>query len=44
MGWPTPPSDGVMGGNALYDVYVVDVVGTPDEALGITSPEADRGR
>ena len=41
MGWPVPPSDGVMGGNALYDVYVIDVVGSPDEALGITSPEQD---
>jgi hypothetical protein len=41
MGWPLPPSDGAMGGNDLYDVYVIDVVGSPDEALGITSPEQD---
>jgi len=42
LGWPKPPSDGVMGGGKdLYDVYVIDVVGSPDEALGITSPEGE---
>ncbi|MEO8394603.1 MAG: MXAN_6640 family putative metalloprotease, partial [Chloroflexota bacterium] len=41
LGWPKPPSDGVMGGSDLYDIYVMDVVGSSDEALGITSPEAD---
>ena len=44
MGWPKPPSDDVMGGNDLYDIYVVDVVGSSNEALGITSPEAGCGR
>lgn len=39
LGWPAPPDDGVMGGNALYDVYIMDVVGSDEEALGITSPE-----
>ncbi len=39
LGWPPPPDDTVMGGNALYDVYVLDVVGSDDAALGITSPE-----
>lgn len=39
LGWPAPPDDTAMGGNALYDVYVMDVVGSQDEALGITSPE-----
>ncbi len=39
MGWPAPPSDDVMGGNALYDVYVLDSIGTGEQALGYTSPE-----
>jgi hypothetical protein len=39
LGWPPPPSDGTMGGNDHYDVYVMDVVGSSDEALGIASPE-----
>jgi hypothetical protein len=28
-----------MGGNDLYDVYVMDSIGTGDEALGFASPE-----
>jgi hypothetical protein len=39
MGWPPPPADEVMGGNALYDVYVMDSIGTGEEALGFASPE-----
>ena len=40
MGWPAPPSDGVMGGNALYDIYVINSIGAGEDALGYTSPEA----
>jgi hypothetical protein len=39
LGWPEPPNDGTMGGDDRYDVYVMDVVGSADEALGIASPE-----
>lgn len=39
MGWPAPPADESMGGNDLYDVYVMDSIGTGEDALGFTSPE-----
>lgn len=39
MGWPPPPADDVMGGNGLYDVYIMDSIGTGEEALGFASPE-----
>ncbi|HVU13196.1 MAG TPA: MXAN_6640 family putative metalloprotease [Phototrophicaceae bacterium] len=40
MGWPAPPSDGVMGGNGLFDVYVKDLIGSSDgNELGFTSSE-----
>ncbi|MCC6804714.1 MAG: hypothetical protein IT319_17660 [Anaerolineae bacterium] len=39
MGWPAPPTDDVMGGNNLYDVYIMDSIGTGEDALGFTSPE-----
>lgn len=40
MGWPPPPSDGVIGGNNLYDIYLMDVIGTGEGALGYASPES----
>jgi hypothetical protein len=43
MQWPIPPSDGTRGGNALYDVYLSDLVGSGDHALGYTVPEDYRG-
>jgi hypothetical protein len=39
MGWQPPPSDGVRGGNALYDVYMADLYGDAESALGYASPE-----
>ncbi len=39
LGWPAPPSDGTMGGNALYDVYLTDLLGSQEGALGYTSPD-----
>ena len=39
LGWPAPPSDQLMGGNNLYDVYVVDLLGKGGDAYGYTSPE-----
>lgn len=39
MGWPPPPSDGARGGNALYDVYMADLFGSGESALGYASPE-----
>ena len=39
MGWLPPPSDGARGGNGLYDVYMADLYGSGESALGYTSPE-----
>ncbi|MFN8451831.1 MAG: MXAN_6640 family putative metalloprotease [Anaerolineae bacterium] len=39
MNWPAPLADDAMGGNSLYDVYIMDSIGTGEEALGFTSPE-----
>ena len=39
MGWPAPPEDDVMGGNALYDVYIMNTIGSGEDALGLASPE-----
>ena len=36
FGWPAPPSDTLMGGSALYDVYLFDLIGTGENALGYT--------
>jgi len=43
MNWPIPPSDGVMGGNGLYDIYLKDVIGEGNGALGYTVPELTIG-
>ncbi len=34
LGWPIPPGDGLMGGDDLYDVYISDLLGAGEEALG----------
>ncbi|MDZ4763873.1 MAG: DVUA0089 family protein [Chloroflexota bacterium] len=38
LGWAAPPLDGSMGGNDLYDVYIKDLIGRGEGALGYTSP------
>ena len=40
MGWPPPPQDGVLGGDNRYDVYLVDLIGSGEGALGYASPES----
>lgn len=39
MGWPPPPSDGMVGGDGRYDIYLVDLIGSGQGALGIASPQ-----
>ena len=40
LGWPLPPPDGAMGGDARFDVYLVDVITDDDETeLGHAAPE-----
>lgn len=39
MGWTPPPPDGVRGGDARYDVYVANLLGIGESALGYTAPE-----
>ncbi len=39
LGWAVPPSDQALGGNDRYDVYITDVIGEGEGALGYTSPE-----
>ena len=36
LGWAAPPNDDLMGGNELYDVYITDLIGAGEEALGYT--------
>jgi hypothetical protein len=38
MGWAVPPSDGFMGGSPQIDIYLKDIIGRGDGALGYTSP------
>ncbi len=39
MGWPAPPSDeGQHGGSVHYDIYLIDLIGGGEDALGITTP------
>lgn len=40
MGWPAPPDDGLLGGDSRYDIYLMDLVGSGEGALGYTSPES----
>lgn len=39
LGWPPPPSDGTIGGDGRYDVYLADIIGGGEGALGYASPE-----
>ncbi|MFO7323747.1 MAG: DVUA0089 family protein [Chloroflexota bacterium] len=39
MGWQPPPSDGSRGGDGRYDIYLADLYGSGESALGYTSPE-----
>ena len=39
MGWPIPPNDGVLGGDARFDIYLQDLLGAGEEALGYTVPD-----
>lgn len=39
LGYNPPPTDGSMGGNALYDVYIRNLIGTEEDALGYASPQ-----
>jgi hypothetical protein len=39
MGWPPPPPDNSFGGDDRYDIYIMDLIGSGEGALGITSPE-----
>lgn len=38
LGWGAPPSDGFMGGSPRYDVYLQDLIGSGEGALGYASP------
>ncbi len=40
LGWSAPPGDDLMGGNNLYDVYITDLIGSGEEALGYTQSAA----
>ncbi|MDX2160927.1 MAG: PPC domain-containing protein [bacterium] len=40
LGWAAPPSDTGMGGNAAYDLYIADLLGTGEGALGYASRES----
>ena len=40
LGWPLPPQDGTMGGDARFDVYLADLITDDDAAeLGHAQPE-----
>lgn len=39
LGWYAPPSDDVMGGNDLYDIYIMNSLNPEDDVLGFASPE-----
>ncbi len=39
MGWPPPPADNGAGGDNRYDIYIMDLIGSGEGALGITAPE-----
>jgi hypothetical protein len=43
LGWPPPPSDGALGGDGRYDIYLIDLIGAGEQAFGITSPETVLG-
>ena len=39
MGWPMPPGDGVLGGDSRFDIYIMDLLGAGEEALGYAVPD-----
>jgi len=39
MGWPPPPTDSGFGGDDRYDIYLSDLIGSGEGALGFASPE-----
>ncbi len=39
LGYNPPPRDGLMGGNDLYDVFVLDLIGSGEGAIGYASPQ-----
>ncbi len=39
MGWPVPPGDGILGGDERFDIYVKDLLGAGEEALGYAVPD-----
>lgn len=39
MGWPVPPDDGVLGGDGRFDIYVKDLLGAGEDALGYAVPD-----
>lgn len=39
MGWPPPPPDGTRGGDARYDIYLANLLGAGESALGYTAPD-----
>ncbi len=42
LGWPVPPSDGTLGGDDRYDVYLGDLLNEYGSgALGYTAPEME---
>lgn len=44
LGWPTPPRDGLRGGNDRYDVYVMDLINSDVGGdLGFASAEFPAG-
>jgi hypothetical protein len=43
LGWPIPPSDGTMGGDERYDVYLMDLINGEDGVMGYASPEDNFG-
>lgn len=40
LGWDPPPSDGFLGGNDKYDVYIIDLIGQDEGTLGYASPDS----
>lgn len=42
LGWLVPPSDGTRGGNSLYDIYLVNLLGNGDGTYGYSSPETQQ--
>jgi hypothetical protein len=39
LGWAAPPRDGFLGGDDRYDIYIQDLIGSGEGALGYASPD-----